>query len=257
MAILDKALLGAALALTLGATTAQAATIMFSDFDTGQSTTKNLRFVRGAGANIDSATIYTTSTATATTPGAAAVRFSFLDEPSLSGFSDLAASFTLNGSVTHSAALYDNVTYTQKNINGTFKFVYAGPTTVINGYNLVQNQSVLFSGTFNNAWIQGSGGVGGMDVTVSNGGSATFASNYYDVGRFEPGTDEFTFKLGTITAPLGRANANAALNSFRAHVTGSFQAGVPEPATWALMITGFFGAGAALRSNRRRKALAV
>lgn len=257
MGTLNKVLLGAAAALTLSATTAQAATIMFSDFDTGQSTTKNIRFVRGSGVNADSATIYTTATGTATTAGAAAVRFSFLDEPSLSGFADLPAAFTLNATVTHSAALYDNVTYTQKNINGTFKFVYAGPTAIINGYNLVQNSSVLFSGTFNNAWIQGSGGVGGMDVTVANGGSATFASNYYNVAQFEPGSDEFTFKLGTITAPLGRANANSALNSFRAHVTGSFQAGVPEPATWSLMITGFFGAGAALRSNRRRKVLAV
>jgi hypothetical protein len=32
--------------------------------------------------------------------------------------------------------------------------------------------------------------------------------------------------------------------------------GVPEPATWGLMILGFGGAGAALRSSRRRKAAA-
>jgi hypothetical protein len=30
--------------------------------------------------------------------------------------------------------------------------------------------------------------------------------------------------------------------------------GVPEPATWALMLTGFFGAGGALRASRRRTA---
>lgn len=30
--------------------------------------------------------------------------------------------------------------------------------------------------------------------------------------------------------------------------------GVPEPASWALMITGFLGAGAAIRANRRRQA---
>jgi hypothetical protein len=255
MAILNKALLGAAAALALSASTAQAATIMFSDFDTGSSTTKNLRFVRGSGVNADSASIYTTSTATATTAGAAAVLFSFLDEPALSGFSDLAANFTLTGSVTHTPATLSGGTYTQTGINGQFKFVYAGPTTTINGYNLVQNSSVLFSGTFTNAWIQGNGGVGGMDVTVANGGSATFASDYYNVAQFEPGTDEFTFKLATITAPLGRANATSALNSFRAHVTGSFQAGVPEPATWAMMIMGFFGSGAMVRASRRRRVL--
>lgn len=257
MAILEKALLGAAAALALSATTAQAATVMFADYDTGQSTTKNIRFVRGSGANADSATLYTTSTATATSAGAAPVLFSFLDEPSLSGFADLAASFTLNATVTHVPALFDGNTYTQKGINGSFQFVYAGPTTTINGFNLVQNSSVLFSGTFTNAWIQGNGGVGGLDVTVANTGSATFASNYYDVASFTPGSDEFTFKLATITNALGRQNASSALNSFRAHVTGSFQAdAVPEPATWALMLTGFFGAGVALRSNRRRKILA-
>ena len=34
-------------------------------------------------------------------------------------------------------------------------------------------------------------------------------------------------------------------------------AGVPEPAGWALMLTGFLGAGGALRSNRRRLAVAT
>jgi hypothetical protein len=33
--------------------------------------------------------------------------------------------------------------------------------------------------------------------------------------------------------------------------------GVPEPAGWALMLTGFLGAGAALRANRRRTAAAT
>lgn len=36
--------------------------------------------------------------------------------------------------------------------------------------------------------------------------------------------------------------------------TGGGAGSVPEPATWALMIAGFAGAGAALRSNRRRAA---
>jgi hypothetical protein len=34
-------------------------------------------------------------------------------------------------------------------------------------------------------------------------------------------------------------------------------AGVPEPASWALMLTGFLGLGAALRSARRRTAVAT
>jgi hypothetical protein len=34
-------------------------------------------------------------------------------------------------------------------------------------------------------------------------------------------------------------------------------AGVPEPASWALMLTGFLGAGSVLRANRRRVAVAT
>ena len=37
----------------------------------------------------------------------------------------------------------------------------------------------------------------------------------------------------------------------------SVTAGVPEPASWALMLTGFFGLGATLRSARRRTAVAA
>jgi hypothetical protein len=39
-------------------------------------------------------------------------------------------------------------------------------------------------------------------------------------------------------------------------VAGDVTGGVPEPTTWALMILGFGGAGAALRASRRRTALA-
>lgn len=37
-------------------------------------------------------------------------------------------------------------------------------------------------------------------------------------------------------------------------ISGDAVAAVPEPATWALMLTGFLGAGAALRAARRRQA---
>ena len=37
-------------------------------------------------------------------------------------------------------------------------------------------------------------------------------------------------------------------------ISGDAVAAVPEPAAWALMLTGFLGAGAALRTTRRRQA---
>ena len=41
------------------------------------------------------------------------------------------------------------------------------------------------------------------------------------------------------------------LDRAHARLTVEYSAGVPEPASWALMLTGFLGAGAALRSRRR------
>jgi hypothetical protein len=49
--------------------------------------------------------------------------------------------------------------------------------------------------------------------------------------------------------------AGALVNTGR--IGATLQGGVPEPASWALMILGFGGVGAMLRANRRRMALAT
>ena len=68
-------------------------------------------------------------------------------------------------------------------------------------------------------------------------------------GGFVDATHTFTTALGADLAPEVTTNLQASLDS------GKSILGVPEPATWAMMLTGFFGLGAALR--RRRVALAV
>jgi hypothetical protein len=249
----------AALALTLAAAApaAQAATI-FASFRpanatyTAESAAANFRFVNKGASDRDSAAFYTTSAPGGTSAGATNVFFSFLGDPGVADFTNLAAKLLITGAVTDTPAGYDGATYTQTGLSGSFQFVYAGPTTTIDGFNLVSNTSVLFSGTFTNAWIQGHGGVGGIDVTLSNGGMATFASNYADLSLFDPLTDEFAFNLGSVSPNLGRFNSTSALNSFRASADGKFQAAaVPEPSGWALMILGFGAAGAILRQRRR------
>jgi len=253
---LTNVLTASALALGLAAAAAPAQAsvlILFTSFSSGNSNAANIRFVNKGASDPDSALIYTTATATSTSAGAAKVRISFFEDPAIPDFLDLPALFTLNGSVTDTPALFDGTTYTQTGVNGAFQFVYAGPTTVLDGKSLVHNSSVLFSGTFSNAWISGRGGVGGMDLTIANGGFATYASNYYDLSNFDPSTDEFSFHFGATSPTFARANASSALRTFRAHTGGDFQAAlipVPEPATWALMIGGFGLAGAALRRRR-------
>jgi len=73
----------------------------------------------------------------------------------------------------------------------------------------------------------GGGGGGGMNFAASSGGPASFVTS----------PDPAPLRLpGPSVASLPSAFA------------------VPEPGAWALMLTGFFGAGAALRGHRRRLA---
>lgn len=86
-------------------------------------------------------------------------------------------------------------------------------------------------------------------------------------GAADPGETEFTggpYSTGSARAVYDLAAANTFdLNGANVYFTPDSQggytvsatavAGVPEPATWAMMIAGFFGAGATLRTRRARQ----
>lgn len=101
-------------------------------------------------------------------------------------------------------------------------------------------------------WLRSPGGTPN-DFTASLGG--VVLTSLVNVGSFA-----FTQFSGTVVA----ASDNATL-SFAFRQDPSFwqfddvslvggAGGIPEPASWALMLTGFLGAGAAIRANRRRQA---
>ncbi|MGZ3376116.1 MAG: PEPxxWA-CTERM sorting domain-containing protein [Phenylobacterium sp.] len=261
--LLSAAAIAASVAVS--AAPAHAAVILFSDFDTGVSNANNMDWVRSG----KSGHLFTTSTASANSLGAAAVKFTFLDDPALPDFDSLKANFTLNANV---AAMFDGSTYTQTGITGTFSFIYEGATTTLDSIHLVHNVTNLLSGSFTDAWIQGVGGVGGLDVSLGNGGSAHFTSSVYSFADAVANSDEFSFHLATVTPKFGAIdpstgcsapgvcthNGTTALNSFRAHAGGDFQYNaVPEPSTWGLMIVGFGGVGALLRRRRTSLSLAA
>jgi hypothetical protein len=66
---------------------------------------------------------------------------------------------------------------------------------------------------------------------------------------------------GRLTLTFDKAVSSVVLksdtNAFEISDVAGIAAGVPEPASWALMILGFGGAGAALRGQRRRQAAAA
>ncbi len=86
-------------------------------------------------------------------------------------------------------------------------------------------------------------GATGLFGTVSpvNGSNTAYRINY-DFGADKVGKIQFY------------SNVNAKSFAFE---FDRFAGVVPEPATWAMMITGFFGLGTVLRSSRRRQAVAA
>jgi hypothetical protein len=74
-------------------------------------------------------------------------------------------------------------------------------------------------------------------------------SNQPDVTAFWL-IDLGNISTNTLTLTNGQGSSNAQI-----FATGTPPPGVPEPATWAMMLLGFGAAGVAVRRSRRRKAL--
>ena len=86
--------------------------------------------------------------------------------------------------------------------------------------------------------------------------SVTFNGENFDIGM--TGDIEFRFlkNLSVLTGPQtiivnGTSGGNGSYSG-----TLSFSSAVPEPATWAMMIIGFTGAGVAIRRRRRDDSVA-
>ncbi len=259
MRAITKIISAAAVALSLAAVAAPSQAAVFAQFspDTGRNM---YRWVNnGANNSGTGGALYTTSTATGTSAGATAVHFSFLD-PALADLMFVPAQFLLNTTVASGNPATFTAgpnTWTQTNVNGGFSFIYTGADHVF-GSTLVHQNANLLSGTFTDAWIQGNGGTGSINLSVGNGGLFnSLTSDFEQFTNLTPGSQEFALNLLGVTPAFG-ANAGKALKSFRANGGGnfSFEAGVPEPATWGLMIMGFGGVGAMIRRRRQSTAFA-
>ncbi len=121
----------------------------------------------------------------------------------------------------------------------TITFHFAGPSTVTSVSVAVDNTGV--------------GGVSAPGTLVINGVSYTPV-----VTSFSASSEWLTVSglslSGSSLTLMPDSNPNAW--TFISEVTFNGATGVPEPASWALMLVGFGGLGVALRS-RRRTAIAV
>lgn len=157
----------------------------------------------------------------------------------LSDSSVVQAVFDLSGTATSAATLSGAGTYVQQ-VSGSFSF-----------HDAVTNEDYL-TGNFVDAALTGSGKAGGLFGTSA--GSVTYTSG-----------SEANSTIGGFAISLENASRNFSasagrpLNSFEAHISGTFNtvAAVPESSSWAMMIVGVFGLGGLLRRRDRQGTAAL
>jgi hypothetical protein len=123
-----------------------------------------------------------------------------------------------------------------------------GPTTVL---------FTIGSHTFEK-WVGGAGPLfrtaGGVTGHANGGGGGLYGSVIFNLGFQDPtfGLDETDSGpvTGAASVSIYDVQSTLRLNANLAPTHWSTTMVVPEPATWALLILGFGGVGAALRSRR-------
>jgi hypothetical protein len=123
----------------------------------------------------------------------------------------------------------------------------------------------LYSISYAVAEQQGDDASQDLMLTIDNAGDLTSQHNtglgltfsYNGLSFFATGTDA-TITFTDNTAPGGGGGSNLALDDVTVNGFGGNGAGgVPEPATWAMMLAGFGGLGAVMRKARRTKGAVV
>lgn len=241
-------------ALTLGAASSAHALITFASYAADPAAVNNVSWTNdGAG----SGTLANAPMDSALESGVTDVTFSFL----IGGLpTNLPADFDLSATSTSTVAVAFGVLLAQPGITGSFHFTYDGPTQAVGGV-LFTHGANLLSGSFDNAFISGilGGGVASLNAEVLTTGPITFTS---DFATFGGGDDGISLALNGVLPGL-HVSSDGVLAGFNASTTGNFSAdeatgggggGVPEPATWAMMLVGLAGLGAALRRRARTTA---
>lgn len=226
----------------------------------------NVRYVNSgaSAARTTDATYYTTATPTSTSVGAVLVDFSFINSALAPSVNSISALYTLNATIAkNTPALVLGTSYIQPGLSGTFSFLTTSDITV-SGPGLVTTfyaaGSNLLSGTFSGGSIIASR-LGTSGASFASGVSGTNISFTSDFLTFGAGAFLDRSTALTAIAPASFLAANGALRTFRAVSGGQFSAdpspiptatsAVPEPASWAMLITGFSLVGVSMRRRKR------
>lgn len=215
----------------------------------------NLRFVNN-GVGVPEQTgsggqLYSTASPSGQSPGLAPVSFRFQSGP-LAGLGVLPAWLMLNATTVTPASI-DNGVLTQGGLSGSLRFVSRTPLT--QGTTSYAPGIDLLSAVFTDAALVGAVDTGTARFTTA-GGSVSFGS---DLFTFDNARDlGLDFNLASLLPAFTVSGGGRAVQSFRSEVSGSASASngvpisaVPEPESWALLITGFALIGVQQRRRLR------
>lgn len=205
---------GIAAVAFLAAVPSQALTITYSQF-TQDDSTKLLQYTPGATSSFSATDV--------------PVRFSVFEFGPVGVYDDVLFSF--HASSSQPVGWFGPVAL-QYGYDGGLSFTGTG------GLNYL---SISFT---NAAFGTVQGGSAGAFVASPPAGTLTVTSDVLDVSRFV--TSDFSLAFSGFSRPFDPDR------TFRANVSGTFAGAVPEPASWAMMITGFGLVG--MVSRRRRPA---
>ena len=179
----------------------------------------------------------------------------------LAALKDLAATFTFSASESAPAVngMMSGVSVTSSAFGGSFSYYYDGPNETVGGFTLDKGD-LLLGGTFSNAAFLGvTGGPGAGLFDNSLTGTVTYSTDLpSSLLPLSSDGQSFSIAFADISPLLGATMGH--LNGFNAVGDGKFSSelnggggggGVPEPATWALMLIGVSGVGACLRRRTR------
>ena len=130
------------------------------------------------------------------------------------------------------------------NIDGAFDGGYHNTTNIVAGPYTTGVSSLNYGYTSEIS--------GGNPVAYGNGGQLFIAWQQIGSGRVMAIADLDTADSATFNGDNPTLYCN-----FGALSCGASPVGVPEPGTWAMMLVGFTGMGALLRTGRRKAAIAV
>jgi hypothetical protein len=239
----------AAIALTGGLTAATSASaVVFAVFNPVPSTNGGVpNFSEDSLGNLTS------------TPATAPTIFTFDLSPLLSSFGDLQSTFNFSAHETAmaSSGTVGGVTYVTAPFDGSFNYFYSGPTVTKGGVTLTTGE-LLLGGTFTNAVFTARSGANGGALTDDSINGTVVYTTGLPATALPLLSSGQSFTLGFLDMTPVTALQNGFLRHFTAVGDGKFSSnvmgtgggGVPEPATWALMLTGLAGIGACLRRRR-------